>query len=213
MRMHFSLSVSFSALTLAAACSSSPGARESTVRGTAALQTFAVAPAAIAARDETGRVVRAAVDAQGRFALPLGKGHTYRLVLEGSGAGVPIVFPRASGMLDATFVLKTNGASLGLGQVRYYPAAPASGFHVLSAKGPAAAPAGDCVDCVNDDSQVTCDGSDSTGSVSEAAVADTAEQADANAELAVGDQNVPAQVAGCDSQEGDNVDTQQEGEH
>jgi hypothetical protein len=211
MRMHLSLSVSFAALTLAAACSSGPGVRESTVRGAAALQTFAVAPAAIAARDETGRVVRAAVDAQGRFALPLGKGHTYRLVLEGSGARVPIVFPRASGLLDASFVLKTNGASLGLGQVRYYPAAPASGFQVLSAKVPTAAPAGDCVDCVNDDAQVTCEGSDSTES--QAAIADTAEQADANAELAVGDQNVPEQVAGCDGQEGDNVDTQQEGEH
>jgi hypothetical protein len=212
MRMHFWLSVSFGALTLAAACSGSPGARESTVRGTAALQTFAVGPTAIVARDEIGSIVRGAVDGQGRFTLPLSKGHTYRLALEGSGAGVPIVFPRASGLLDASFVLKTNGASLGLGQVRYYPSAPASGFHVLSAKVPAAAPAGDCVDCVNDDSQVTCESSDSTEGASEAAGADTAEQADANAELAVGDQNVPEQVAGCDSQEGDNVDRQQEGE-
>jgi hypothetical protein len=227
MRTNVQFLVPIGVWAVTAACTNA-GARESTISGTAALTTFQAAPTAMAARDEVGRVVRGPIDAQGKFALPLAKGHTYRLALEGGGASVPIVFPRSSGTLDATFVLKTNGAALRLGQVRRYASAPGSGFHVLAAIAPASppgasAPGGECIDCVNDDQQVTCDASESDGtesatesdgtSAGRTVGPDLAEQADPSGELAVGDQNVPEEVAGCDSQKGDNVDQQQEGEH
>jgi hypothetical protein len=196
---------------LAVACTNA-GVRETTVTGTAALTTFRVAPSTIGARDEAGRVSRAPVDAQGQFALPLAKGHTYRVAFEAAAPSVPLVFPRSSGKVDETFILKTNGAALRLGQVRYYAGAPATGFHVLAARAPTAAPGGDCVDCVDDDPRVTCAESESEGTAAVPA-SDTAEQADMKAEMAVGDQNVPGEVDGCDNQEGDNVDLQQEGEH
>jgi hypothetical protein len=201
------------ALAFALGCTTAP--RESTIQGTAALSTFPSAPSAIAARDEAGRVRRADVDPQGQFALRLLKGHTYRVSLEGAAGSVPIVFPRGSGRLDASFALHTNGALLELGQVRYYPGAPASGFHVLAVLVGDGAAGSDCIDCVSDDQHVTCDASEgeSTGVESSTSASDTAEQADANAEMAIGDQNVPEQVSGCDDQGGDNVDQQQEGEH
>lgn len=188
-------------------CSAKEGARESTVRGTVALSTFASTPAAIAASNESGRVARALLDAQGRFALPLAKGHTYQLSVEGVGQSTPIVYPRASGKLDATFILKTNGASIALGQVRYHAAAPSTGFQVLSAALPSA-PSGDCNDCVDDANEVTCEDSE-MGTVASSGD-DTAEQADPTGELATADQNAPPQVDGCDSQEGDDVDQEQE---
>lgn len=210
MRTSFTIALALGTATVAVACTAKPSARESTVRGTVALSTFASTATAVSASNESGRVVRAPLDAQGRFALPLVKGHTYKLSVEGPSLGTPIVYPRASGKLDATFVLKTNGASIALGQVRYHAAAPASGFQVLSAALPSA-PAGDCVDCVDDANQVSCDDSE-VGSEAPAGD-DTAEQADPNGELATADTNVPPQVDGCDDQEGDNVDQEQEGEH
>jgi hypothetical protein len=211
MRTRFTFLVSVGIGSLALACTQ-PTARESTIRGTAALTTFPSAPSAISAHDESGHVVRAPVDPNGQFALPIAKGHTYRVALEGAGGSVPIVFPRAQGLLDATFVLKTNAAALRLGQVRHFAGAPSGGFHVLAAHAPGSAPAptggGDCVDCVNDDPQVSCEDSESPGS-SGLPSSDSAEQADASGDLAVGDQNVPEVVDGCD--QGDNVE--QEGEH
>ncbi|MDP9000367.1 MAG: hypothetical protein M3O46_09675 [Myxococcota bacterium] len=187
------------------------GVRESTVTGTAALTTFLAAPSTIVARDEAGRVWRTKVDAQGQFALALAKGHTYRLAFERAATSVSVVFPRSSGKVDATFVLKTNGAWLPLGRVRYYAGAPATGFHVLASRTPTVVAGADCVDCVDDDPRVTCGEGESEGTV--ASAADNAEQADPKGEMAVGDQNVPEEVDGCDGQEGDNADLQQTGEH
>ena len=197
----------------AAACTTRATAPESTLTGTVALTTFSATPSAVAARDESGRVARAPVDVQGRFVLPLPKAHTYRLSVEVTDQSIPVVFPRPSGSLDATFVLETNGASIALGRVRYHASAPAGGFQVLSAAAPStpSTPSTDCTDCVGDDPQVTCDDSEASERSTEGA--DVAEQADPNAELATADQNVPAQVDGCDNEDGDNVDQEQEGEH
>src|SRR5262249_34168938 len=146
---------------LATACAN-PTARESTIHGTAALSTFPSAPSAVTARDESGRASNAAVDAQGNFELPLPKGHTYRIAFDGSGVVVPLVFPSATGRVDATFVLSTDSAALRVGQVRHYAGVPAGGFHVLVLQAPSstlpsgAGSTGDCTDCVNDDDNVTC---------------------------------------------------------
>ena len=203
---------------LAMACTS-PSVGESTIRGTAALSTFPSAPSIVVARDRSGRSQRATVDAQGQFALPLAKGQTYRLSLEGGGSSIPIAFPRVSGRLDATFVVNANGALLRLGQVRHFARVPPGGFHVFALQVPSSAPpqeigaAGNCVDCVNDDQSVTCgaSGSDPESKAQAGAdTIDTAEQADPNGELAVADHNVPEELTGCEIDD-DNVE--QEGEH
>jgi hypothetical protein len=199
------LALSLSATAFACGCASAP--RESTVQGTAALSTFPSPPSVALARDESGGVARSKIDRHGQFSLSLAKGHKYRLAFEGSAATVPIVFPRSSGTIDATFALHTNGANLRLGQVRYYPSLPSGGFHVLAANVPAGTPSGDCVDCVNDDQQVTCDASESEGKSTEVEPTGSAkeapEPADPKAELAVAEQNVPEDVSGCDDQEGE----------
>jgi hypothetical protein len=111
------------------------------------------------------------------------------------------------------FVLGTDGARLSLGNVPYLAAAPAGGFKVQSTPVQGSS-TGDCVDCAGDDQQTSCeDGSTGGGSEGESTTPDSAQQADPTQEMAVGDQNAPDQVQGCDSQEGDNSDVQQEGEH
>jgi hypothetical protein len=209
MRTSFTLLVFIGIGALATACTN-PSARESTLRGTAALSTFSSSPTAVTARDEVGRVARATVDAQGRFSISLAKGHVYGVAVEAAGGSVPLVYPRVSGRLDATFVLKTNGAALDIGRIRHFAGVPSGGFHVLATQVPStSAPPSGSESEVEDGSQMTCDGSDTKVTVSPAA--DRAEQADATGDLAVGDQNVPEEVSGCDTQEGDNVE--QEGEH
>jgi hypothetical protein len=201
------------------------------ISGSAALSTFPKGATGVAATDEAGHTSSVALASDGRFTLSLPKGHTYKLAfMTGTGA-VPLVFPRHTGKLDASFNLKTDGAAVRLGTVHYLAAAPAAGFKVLaSMPTQATQQGGDCVDCVNDDQQTTCEKSDGTddgeakSSEGEAKKApesssgtgetDNAEQADPNQEMAVGDQNAPDQVDGCgggDGQNGDNVE--QTGEH
>src|SRR5689334_15179959 len=98
----FSIELTIGALAMACA---NPTARESTIRGTAALSTFPSAPSVVTARDESGSASIAVVDSQGNFALPLPKGHTYSIAFGDSGIHVPLVFPRAAGRVDATFFL------------------------------------------------------------------------------------------------------------
>jgi hypothetical protein len=215
-------------LAVAASACAAKTAGPSTVSGTAALSTFPSHPLSMAATDETGRIVKAAIGSDSRFSLALTKGHTYKLGAVTDTGTVPIVFPRASGKLDATFVLKTNGARISLGSVHYVPAAPAGGFRVLSVKVALGSPdaqgsqGGNCVDCVNDDQQTSCENGSASGNEGEgtssenessSGASDKAEQADPSQEMAVGDQNAPDQVDGCDNQEGDNSNVQQEGEH
>ncbi len=102
-----------------------------------------------------------------------------------------------------------------MGTVRYAPAMPAGGFRVMSTTLPIPSTgnggSGDCMDCVNDDQQTSCDDG-STGAPS-AATSDTAEQADPTHPLAVGQHNAPEQVGGCQGEGEDGADDGQENEH
>lgn len=215
---------------IAAGCASKTAAPAppSVLSGTAALSSFRSSPSSLVATDETGRASRVALASDGRFSLPLTKGHVYKLALATSTSSIPVAFPRKSGKLSASFALKTDGAAIHLGSVRYLPAAPATGFKVTAAASPSPSGAqGDCVDCVNDDPKTTCeDGSEgeaeakSSESESSSANAETnagTEQADPNQEMAVGDQNAPDDVTGCDKggdeQDGDTSNVEQTGEH
>jgi hypothetical protein len=113
-------------------------------------------------------------------------------------------------------VVKTNGAHINLGAVRYLAAAPPTGFKVASVQlTPADAASGDCVDCVHDDVTTSCaDGEQGVeDSVGSAAPAANADQADATQEMAVSDRNAPQEVSGCDAESGDQSEGEQEGEH
>ncbi len=232
--VQISLSVGILAMACGCAGKGAAAAGPSTVSGTAALSTFPTAPTSITARDESGRLTVAKLATDGSFSMVLDKGHTYKLQADLTGRSVPLVFPRQSGKLDLSFSLKTDGASLRLGHVHYLSRGPATGFQVSMNAGQSGSQSGDqCTDCVDDNQQVSCGGGDgadgtessggseanggsesSTGAESNGGgTSDSAEQADANAEMAVGDQNAPEQVDGCDSQGGDNSDGQQEGEH
>jgi hypothetical protein len=220
-------------VVLAVACGSAPKAPPgpTILSGTAALSTFAAAPSSVTATDEGGRTVRADLAADGGFKLSLQRGHTYMLAMATPKGDVAVVFPRTTGKLDKSFVLKSDGALVRLGMVRYLAKAPAGGFHATSAAGGIQTKseqpgAGDCVDCVNDDQNTTCEsdgegGDESKGSESESKSSaeaktpevDTAEQADPNQEMAVGDQNAPDQVDGCGGDGADGDTTQQEGDH
>jgi hypothetical protein len=191
------------------ACSaSSKPTSPSVVTGKADLSTFPSKASSVTAVDESGRRTTAGIAADGSFSLPLAKGHTYRLsVVQGTGA-VPVVYPRASGRLDATFALRTNGAAIQLGAVRHYAAAPTSGFQVqkvtlsLGSPDAGAADPADCMDCVDDTGSTTCengDPADSTGSDNSATdPMDTPDQADPAGEMAVAENDPPDTVTGCD---------------
>jgi hypothetical protein len=186
------------------------------VAGAVALSTYRTTPARVIAVDELGKRTSTALRPDGTFVLSLAKVHKYKLAVGVGQSNVPVVFPRPSGRLDSTFVVKTNGALVHLGAVRYLAAAPPTGFKVDSVQltTPAAA-SGDCVDCVHDDVTTSCaDGEqgaeDSLGSTAAAANAD---QADAMQEMAVSDRNAPQEVSGCDAESGDQNEGEQEGEH
>ena len=213
------------ALALVVSGCASNDAREAppgptTLSGTAALAAFPVAPRSVTATDESGTVATSRLGTDGHFSIALPKGHTYKLALTGDHSSVPVAFPRASGKLDASFVLKSDGAAVRLGTVRYVPKMPDAGFRIVVTR-TATPTAVDCVDCVNDDGTVTCarDGQNGEGEGEAASShaaretapgADTSEQLDPTREMAVGDQNAPEHVDGCGG-EGDNVD--QSGEH
>ncbi len=206
---------------------------QSAVSGTAALSSFPSPARSLSATDETGRTSSAALAADGGFSLALAKGHTYKLSLKTDHGAVPLVFPRQTGRLDASFVLGTDGARIALGAVHYLPGAPKGGFHVLVAAHGSTQQGSNCTDCVNDDQQTSCEdngGGEGKGSEGESApgtesgsassggggAGDNAEQADGSAEMAVGDQNAPDQATGCDNQDGQqggNDNVEQTGEH
>ena len=204
----------------------------STASGSVALSTFPSVPSNLTIRDEAGHVLQAALAADGAFSVALPKGHTYKVAVTTPKGDVPLVFPRSSGRFDTSFVLKSDGARVPLGTVRYLPRAPVGGFRVATLTAPPASGAGqDCVDCVNDDPKVTCEGegdqsgadqggqSDGTNAEKQtkapeaaASGSDASDQADPTQEMAVGDQNAPEQVDGCGGEQ-DGANVEQAGEH
>jgi hypothetical protein len=212
----------------AVGCSQSTASKAtSTLDGTAALATFPASPVSAVATDETGRAVAAPVGADGHFSLTLTKGHHYAVSFAGAGGDIPVVWPRASGKLNASFRLSTGGARLDIGSVRYFASAPEGGFHV-SAGAPATSTSGpdeECVDgviagtttpCVDDDGKTTCDDGQEVDDDGEcengvdartgAACTDPPEStgvADPTTAMAIPDRSVPDDVSGCSEEEDD----------
>lgn len=144
----------------------------STVSGALSVASFPAAPTAIHAVDETGASAEARVDSAGRFQLALAKGHTYRFTVALASSSEPIVFPRASNRLDMTVRISAGSATIDLGSIRHFDAAPASGFKVKSSSATTSSNEneddeadGECVDgkdaksgavCVDDDDKHGC---------------------------------------------------------
>lgn len=190
---------------------------ETTLQGTAALSSYTSVPRAVLATDETGRVARAAINADGSFSLVLARAHTYHVdVLTDAGA-VPLVFPRTSGKVTKTFVLKSDGARLALGNVRFVAAAapkaaltaqptPAkvSGLHVASLSSSDAND--EQTGGGNDDQNVQCeDGSQGNGQ-SGAELEGSDSEADATGDTTIAEHNVPESVDGCGVNESEGTD-------
>lgn len=197
---------------------SSDGAT-STVTGALALSSFPSAPTTVDAIDETGLKVQAGIDAQGGFRLALAKGHTYRLVVGLQSSSEPLVFPRTSSRLDTTVRVSTAAATIALGAVRHFDAAPAGGFTVKSAstatkpetENESEGDDGECVDgkdatsgaaCVDDEVTATCDAGEAEDGPDEGDGDGDGEtnddgDADPTKPMAVPEHNAPDDVAGC----------------
>lgn len=198
-------------LGLALGCGGKMQSPDTTVRGTTQALTYPSAPVAVVARDEGGRSLTTQL-AGGAFALSLPKGHTYSLAVVTANGEVPVAFPRTSGRLDATFSVRSKGANVNLGALRFANGAPASGFRF--AQSSVAAPGSgqvDCTDCVDDPHDVQCDdGSHGNDNADEQNGGP--QQADRTHDLSVAEHNAPESIDGCggdNEQEGNNND----GEH
>ena len=123
----------FILLAVVAGCSAkgaSPSP-ESTVTGTAALSSYRSKPSTVVATNEAGLRASAPLGASGSFSLSLPKGHTYKLAMATPSGEVPLVFPRRSGALGASFTVKSNGATTaGVGSIGATTAGVASLFFV-----------------------------------------------------------------------------------
>lgn len=159
--------------------SDQPAVTTSSVTGALSVASFPSKPTAVDVVDEKGATSRVAVDEQGRFQLSLAKGHTYRFAIAMASGSEPLVFPRASKRLDTTVHISTGAATIALGTIRHFGAAPANGFAVQSGSGASSAKTqnassgdgndGECVDgsvkgtgapCADDDAKASCDHGD-----------------------------------------------------
>lgn len=196
------------------ACSSSKASPPTVLEGTVAPDGYPAPPTAVLVSDERGSVRSVALTPDGKFSTELAKGHSYRLDVATGRGVVPVVFPRRSGRLDTRFAIATSGARIALGQVRYRPAAPATGFTFTTTTSSTVRPAtmgsGDGASKneneVEDDDDVEChDGSHGHDDN----VAQEGVHVDASAAMAVPQLDPPESAAGCDDDDDDDDD----GEH
>ena len=184
---------------LASACGKKAAAPETTLSGTAALTSYPSAPSAVLATDESGRSIRTSLGAAGAFSLTLPAGHKYKISVATAKGNVPLVFPRTGGALDGAFSVKSKGANVALGSVRYLARAPVTGFTMATS--PAGASGANCENCADDHQDVSCEDGSQGHDDAESSAAEAVDQADANQEMSVADHNAPDGVNGCDDNE------------
>lgn len=179
---------------------------ETTLSGTTALSTYAATPRSVVATDETGRVSSAPLGADGSFSLTLKRAHTYHVDVLTDAGPVPLVFPRTSGKVTKTFALKSDGARLALGSVRFVHTpvvvpveariAKASALRIASL-GATDGENADGESDSNDGEDVQCgDGSHGDGQHSDDMESGD-DEAEATNDVSVAEHNVPENVDGC----------------
>lgn len=211
---------------MAVACASSHTPSDTSAKGTVALSSFkGGAPTAIVAKDGHGTERSVKLDANGAFAIALPKGDRYALSVEVDGRRVPVVMVRRSGKLDATFKVSSRGGIVDLGSVKFLVAGPKPTFVTSTAATSSSSSSCDPngtgnYECVDDSEQSQCEGGGGSENGDHGAdgecengvdksthapctdpAGDDAEQADANAEMAVPDRSAPSDVSGCDDGE------------
>jgi len=153
-------------------CSGAPAPTSSTLTGSVAQASFPKAVSAITVKSDAGKTSTVAVGADGRFSITLEKGAGYQLFLGADGKSIPIVLKSDQARLQTRVHVKSGGASLNIGSVRYWGGASTSESKVIT--GPATG-AKSCVSgvfantsqpCANGASAAVCgegDGEESDG--------------------------------------------------
>ena len=148
-------------------CGKNPGSPSSTVTGKIEQASFPspVVQLTVIENDGTSAVVH--VDAAGRFSLKLAPQTTYRVFAGADGATIPLVVRTDGGLLGASIDVKSAGASVDVGSVRYWAGSvtPYARRIVLGSQAPVA---DSCVDgtmmsgqpCAVDSATVTCPSDD-----------------------------------------------------
>jgi len=127
-----------------------------TVEGTVDSASFPVSPVAVEALSDRGAIFTASLQGDGAFSLGVESGHVYRLRIALTSGAEPLVFPRPDGSLDLDFKVKGGGASVALGAIRYFEAAPPEGFGVTVVRGEAPSSCAEAEDDeVGDDDSAT----------------------------------------------------------
>ena len=116
-------------------CSGAPAPTASTLTGSVAQASFPKAVTAITVKSDAGKTSTVAVGADGRFSITLEKGAGYQLFLGADGKSIPIVLKSDQARLQTRVHVKSGGASLSIGSVRYWGGASASEAKVIT--GPA----------------------------------------------------------------------------
>ncbi|APR79087.1 Hypothetical protein A7982_04434 [Minicystis rosea] len=195
---------------VAAGCSSTQQG-SSVVRGQIQQGSFPDAVTAISVVSDKGASFDVAVAADGKFSLPLPSGSSYRFMLSAGSTVTPLVLRSNKDHLETVVVVKSIGASVDIGAVRFRPAVTARSKIApitpgASGKAVQACSAGDgdgetdddggadCVDGIDAQTKQICDGGPlanptgdgaSDGETNDDADAETADDAnDADAETA-----------------------------
>lgn len=208
------------AVTSSIGCASkpTPSVGPTMLQGTAALSSYPSTPRTVVATDESGRASRTAIAPDGSFTLALRRAHTYRVDVITDKGTVPMVFPRTSGKVTTTFALKSDGARLSLGAVRYVLRTQpltlktrVTKTTTLAIRSESGKSEDNCENCGSDDQDVSCeDGSHGRGEGSDAMERGNNEAGGAG-EASIAERNVPESVDGCGVDENDD-DHQNEGE-
>jgi hypothetical protein len=124
-------------------CSGAPAPTASTITGSVAQASFPKPVSAITVKSDAGKTSTVAVGADGRFSVTLEKGAGYQLFLGADGKSMPIVLRSDQARLQTQVHVKSGGASLSIGRVRYWNGGATSEAKVLTPTGAAAS------SCVN----------------------------------------------------------------
>lgn len=109
-------------LTAISGCAGSSAPTTSTLRGTLDQSSFAAPITKITVHSDKGdRTVPVA--ASGAFQAVLDRGAEYRFLLSEDGKSMPIMLRSVAGRLDTTVRVKTGGATVNLGAVKYWAGA------------------------------------------------------------------------------------------
>jgi hypothetical protein len=172
-------------------CSGAAAPTASTITGSVAQASFPKPVSAITVKSDAGKTSTVAVGADGRFSVTLEKGAGYQLFLGADGKSMPIVLKSDQTRLQTQVHVKSGGASLNIGSVRYWNGGSTAEAKVITPASP-----GSCVNGVFANSTQPCASGVAAATCSEEG--DDEESDDDGADEQGGDQGADC-VDGIDS--------------